>query len=531
MIKERVGGWLALSRRRVGFLIRKGGTLRHTARCVVFGLVLLLLSPCLFGQQVSLTILHTNDTHGHLLPFSYPSIVPPDSELAALKVRQNIGGIARRATLVKRLRAELEAHGTPVWLVDAGDFCDGTSFSTEYHGEADVAAMNATGYTFGTLGNHEFNNPLSRLKSFLSQFTFPILCANALDKASGKPLTQESAIRELGPLKVGVFGLTAREGGNYQAGKEGVIVGEEIGAARRLVQSLRSEAGIIIAISHAGERLDGQLGEAVPGIDVIIGGHSHSRMPLGQLVWHSDELKADDVNGTVIVQAHQWAGEIGRLDLLFHKDDRGSWHVERYRARLIPVTPDIPDDETVAAVVDRYWKPIAARYGEIIGQAADDIAERGADLAPYNLVADVIRETYGADIALENIGGVRAPLIKGNITREDLVNMDPFANTVVTFNISGRKLKEILQKARPAVSGIRYRMEKGALGEATVGGQPIDDDRIYTGVTNSFLAERYLKGMETKNTGRVRLDVVIEYIRKKGTIKPSYDGRRVVIAP
>ena len=88
------------------------------------------------------------------MPFSYPSMAAPGSDIAALKVRTDIGGIARRATLVKRLRAELAKQGTTVWLVDGGDFSDGTPFSTEYHGEADAAAMNAAGYTFGTLGNH-----------------------------------------------------------------------------------------------------------------------------------------------------------------------------------------------------------------------------------------------------------------------------------------------------------------------------------------------------------------------------------------
>ena len=89
-----------------------------------------LVSPA-SAQQVALTILHTNDTHGHLLPFSYPDVFPKGSAIADLKIRANIGGIARRATLVKRLRKELESSGTTVWLVDAGDFCDGTPFSTD----------------------------------------------------------------------------------------------------------------------------------------------------------------------------------------------------------------------------------------------------------------------------------------------------------------------------------------------------------------------------------------------------------------
>src|SRR5512136_534198 len=118
----------------------RGGRMRNSVRLFFQGLIIVLLfMPCLPAQPISLTILHTNDTHGHLLPFSYPAIAPAGSELARLKIRKNIGGIARRATLVKRLRAELENRGSTVWLIDAGDFSDGTSFSAEYHGEADIA--------------------------------------------------------------------------------------------------------------------------------------------------------------------------------------------------------------------------------------------------------------------------------------------------------------------------------------------------------------------------------------------------------
>ncbi len=490
---------------------------------------LILLSPLAWAQQVSLTILHTNDTHSHLLPFSYPTIAPPGSPLVGLSTKRDIGGIARRATLVKRLRSELQSHGTTVWLVDAGDFFDGTSFSTEYHGEADVEAMNAAGYDFGTLGNHEFNMSLAQLKSLIARFRFPVLCANAVETSTGRPLLPASTIRELGPLKIGLFGLVVREAGTYLAGKEGVSVSDEIVAARREVKELRSKAGIVIAISHTGERFDNQMAGTVPGLDVIIGAHSHSRLPLGELIWRSDELKANDVNGTVIVQAHQWGGELGRLDLLFEKDERGAWHVARYHERLIPITADIPEDRAVAEVVERYWKPIAGRYGEIIGQATDDISDQGDDLGPYNLVSDLIREHYGTDIELENTGGIRAPLVKGNITLEDLVNMDPFDNTLITFKVTGLQLKEILRRFRPAVSGLRYRLENGELKEVTIAGQPVVDSRTYSGVTNSYLAERAFKGIEFANTGKVRRNLIIDLIRKKGTVKPVYDGRRVIV--
>jgi 5'-nucleotidase / UDP-sugar diphosphatase len=488
-----------------------------------------LLPALLLAQQVSLTILHTNDIHSHLLPFSYPSTTPPGSDIAPMKVRAGIGGIARRSTLVKRLREELEKKGTTVWLMDAGDFFEGTPFSTVYHGEADAAAMNAAGYDIGALGNHDFNTTLSNLKSLLGLFKYPILCANAVEKSTGALLTRASDIRAVGPLTIGIFGLVTKDASDYPAAREGITITDEVETARNMVKALRPQTNVIIDLSHSGETVDRKIASSVPGIDIIVGGHTHSRLPVGEFVWHSDELKAGDVNGTIIVQAYQWGGDLGRLDLLFGKDTRGVWHVERYRASLIPVTPDIPEDPSVAAVVDKFWKPIAARFGEIIGQAAADFIERGDDLAPYNLMADSIRDAFKTDIELENMGGIRAPIIKGKITREDLITLDPFDNTVVTFKITGRALKNILKSQRPAVSGIRYRIENGVVVKATVAGKPLIGSQTYTGSTNSYFARRFLKDIIVQDTGKMPVDVLADYIRKKGTVHPVYDGRRVIL--
>lgn len=490
---------------------------------------LLLLPAIALSQEVSLSILHTNDTHGHLMPFSYPASVPPGSELSNLKTRRDIGGIARRATLVARLREELKQNGTAVWLVDAGDFSDGTPFSTEYHGEADVAAMNAAKYDFGTLGNHEFNNSLAVLKKLLTMPQYMILCANAIDVSTNTLLSKASEIRELGPLKIGVFGLVSRDASTYPAAKEGVKIEDEIKTAREMVNELRSKADVIVLISHAGEEMDRQIAAAVPGIDLIIGGHSHTRLDSGDFVWRSEQLKPHEVNGTVIVQAHQWGGELGRLDLLFEKDEKGFWHVDRYRARLIPVTSDIPDDAETAKVLDGYWRKISARFGEVIGEASDDFITRGDDMAQYNLFADLIREDCGTEFEIENMGGIRADLISGKITRGDLITMDPFNNTVVTFRIKGKMLKEILLKFQPAVSGIQYRIENNHLKKAIIGGRPIEDLRLYFGAANSFAAGTFLKGLAIKDTGKPRVETVSSMIRKKGIVKPVYDGRRVIL--
>jgi 2',3'-cyclic-nucleotide 2'-phosphodiesterase (5'-nucleotidase family) len=495
----------------------------------VLAIALLALAPAAFAQTATLTILHTNDTHGHLFPFSYPDAAASGRELQGMRVYRDIGGIARRATLVKQIRQELAGRGTPVWLVDAGDYSDGSPFSTEYHGEADVAAMNAVGYDFGTFGNHEFNNPAAQVRKLMGLTKYELVSANITDRGTGKLLLKPYVIRKVGPVRVAVFGLITKEAATYQAGKEAFDVADEIAAAKRTVTTLKGQADIIVALSHAGEAVDQLLAQQVPEIDVIVGGHSHTRLPSGEMVWHSQDLKVSSVNGTVIVQAHQWGGELGRLDLLFVKDQAGTWQVDRYRARLIPVTPDIPEDPGVAAVVNQFWKPIAAQFGEVVGQAAGEFASRGDDQAEYNLVADAVRESFNAEFGMENMGGVRAPLIRGAITKADLVTLDPFNNTVVTFKATGKQIRDILLRNSPAVSGIRYRLENKELVDVTIGGQPLDDARVYSGVTNSYFAGVALKGLTTlQDTGKARLDVLVNYIRQKGTVRPAYDGRRIV---
>jgi 2',3'-cyclic-nucleotide 2'-phosphodiesterase (5'-nucleotidase family) len=107
--------------------------------------------------------------------------------------------------------------------------------------------------------------------------------------------------------------------------------------------------------------------------------------------------------------------------------------------------------------------------------------------------------------------------------------MDPFDNTVVLFKATGAQIREILARHAPYVSGIRYRLVDGTLEEATIGGRPIEDARVYSGATNSYFAGFALKGIAQEATGRTRIDTVTAYLRKKGTLTPAYDGRRVVI--
>lgn len=478
-------------------------------------------------NECRLTILHTNDTHGHLLPFSYPETYAPGSPLGRLPVRHDIGGIARRATLANSIRRE---PGRQVLLVDAGDLCDGTPFSTEYHGESDVAAVNAAGYDVGCPGNHEFNNSVEQVRKLISLAKFNYVCANVTETASGKRPFPAYVIRRMGPVRVALFGLLTVEAQAYPAGREGLTVGDPIEAARQLVPILRRQADIVVAVTHLGLDVDRLLAVSVDGIDVIVGGHSHSYLRGPLLMGQAPGPEPERVNGTIIAQNFEWGALLGRLDLQLARTSSGRWIVQRYGGKGIPVTSALREDPATSAAVAAYWRPISARFGRRIGTALDDFTHKGPDRAEYNLVADAVRARTGVDIVVENIGGVRAPLVRGPVTYADIVTMEPFSNRIVTMTLTGAHIRQLLAQRRPAVSGMRYVFDGGRVTEATVAGKPLDDAMAYSVATNSFFARDPLfdQAKDRVETADTRLGAIISYVEGKGSVRPSYDGRRVI---
>jgi len=479
------------------------------------------------STELHLTILHTNDTHGHLLPFSYPDVVDPGSEIAMLPIHRDIGGAARRATLVKKIRAEKD-HQT--LLIDAGDICDGTPFSTEYHGDADVAAMNAIGYDIACPGNHEYNNSIAQIKKLAGEARFALISANSTYKSDGKSPYTPYIIRNVEGVRIAFFGLLTYEARTYPGAREGIQVEQPIEAACKLVPELKKISDLVVAVTHIGVDEDIKLAAEVPGIDIIVGGHSHTLLPHPVIVPHPLDRSPFSIHGTLIVQDFQWGSSVGRLDLIIHHVAGSRASVERYSGSLLPVTSAQRDDPTVATLIDRYWKPIASKYGRIVGEAAADFAEKGQDLAEYNLVADAVRDQLGVEFEMENPGGVRSMLIHGPITYGDMVTLDPFGNTVVTFHATGKQIKAMLLTSRPAVSGIQYTIDHGVLKRATIAGNDIEDSRTYVGATNSYLAQTLLKDIKDKSdTGKMRLDTVLVYLQNHRPVKPAYDGRRIIV--
>lgn len=462
-------------------------------------------------RYVRLTILHTNDTHAHLLPFNYPAVVTNYGKEQKLPAYRNIGGIARRATLIKQIK-----HNTkgPVLVMDTGDLLDGSPFSLEFQGEADIEAMNATGYDVMTVGNHEFNNNISDFRKRQHEALFPLLGANVFQTKDGQPFLQPYVIKDVDGLKVAVLGLTTQV--NYM---DGVSMKDAVSAAREWIPKLRSQADAVILLSHLGYDEDAAIACQVPGIDAIIGGHSHTRLEKPILISGKQPASAFWVGGTVIAQDFQWGGELGCVELIFRKGDSGCTLMS-YSGRLIPITNSIPEDPAVHRVVDNYYRKIAKKYDRVVCQAESDFTGE----APANLLCDILRTTFNTDFCIAGSG--RSDLVAGPITMADVTEFFPFNNTVVTFDISGSDLKQVLSKHAPNGTNLEYSVKGTTLIDAKIGGKDIEDGKTYSGVANSYLAWCYLpRNVKVTETGKNVRDTLVQYLEAKKVISPDSKPR------
>ncbi len=255
-------------------------------------------------DEVRLVILHTNDTHSRMDPF------PMDGG-----PHEGLGGAARRATLIRRIRA-----GNPnVLLLDSGDIFQGTPYFNFFNGEIEFKAMSAMRYDVATLGNHDFDNGVDGLVEMMPHAAFQFVSTNY--RMTGSPLqphVEPWVIREFVGVKVGIFGLgIAFEGLVLPSLHKGVEYQDPYSMARLAVDHLRGEGcGLIICLSHLGYRYRGDrpsdtlLAQRVEGIDLILGGHTHTFMDRPDLYDHQD-------GSTTIVNQVGWAGmRLGRIDVL-----------------------------------------------------------------------------------------------------------------------------------------------------------------------------------------------------------------------
>ncbi|MCL5104039.1 MAG: metallophosphatase [Armatimonadetes bacterium] len=305
-------------------------------------------------ECVSLTILHTNDVHGRLFPFDYDKLGEREKD---------VGGAARRAALIRQIKA---SAGHPVLVMDAGDcFTSGPLAALE--GVPDFDVMNAIPYDVMTLGNHDFDGDLYRgqggtdglkiLHDRIKQARFSILSANAFDASTGKAIVPPYHIFDLAGVKVGVFGLTTARDVDYRQHTEIKLAGP-IATARQVVAELGPKCDFLIALTHIGYPYDLQLAHAVPEIDVIVGGHTHTWIFQPQLYTNNIATPPNWwIGGTIVCQAGEWGKCLGRLDLSLRLSGAHRYRVSSFSGELIGIDSSIKPAEDIERILAGYAEP------------------------------------------------------------------------------------------------------------------------------------------------------------------------------
>ena len=453
------------------------------------------------------------------------------------------GGLARIATLRDRIAKE----APDALLVLAGDFLSPSTMSSVFQGSQMVAGLNAVGVDLVTFGNHEFDFGEQVTLQRMRESRFAWVSSNVLDPGTGLPFGDAVSfvLRDIGGIRVAFIGLTTPETGVLSKGGKGLKFLDPVAAAKEAVaRARRTKADVIVALTHQDMAADKRLAAAVPEIDLILGGHEH------------DPLDAK-VGKTLILKTGSEAVNLGRIDLLVSvgKDGR---RVET-KWELIAVTDEIPEKPEVAALVKSFEGRMSAQLGVGAGATAVPLDTRNEIVrvkeSPVgNLIADLMREAMGADVALVNGGGIRGNAVTpaGPLTRGDVLKILPFANKVVKLEVTGETLRAALENGLsqhekiagrfPQVSGLRYVFDPtkpagSRLVSATVGGKPLDPAARYTVATFEFLmggGDGYTMLQQAKvlvnpMSGPMDSDLVLERL-KIGPIAPTTDGR-IQVAP
>jgi 5'-nucleotidase / UDP-sugar diphosphatase len=462
-------------------------------------------------------IVHTNDHHARIEP-------APDVTLSGTNTR-NLGGVARRKTIFDAIKTANPAQD--ILFLDAGDVFQGTLYFNLYSGQADLFFYNNLGYHAVAVGNHEFDKGDQTLANFIAGAQFPMLSANV--GVTGGPL---QPLKETGPStangklgdativtlpsgkKVGIFGLTPPDTGLLSSPSANITFGQDLVAiAQAQVDALKTAgAELIVGLTHVGYLSDLDLAAKVKGINVIVGGHSHTPLiPDAQTSWpmgvatrvaaYPQVVKDPDGNDTVVVQDWEWAKWVGNIVLTFDAQGRiasvrsgaavTSGVIEPVwadgikpagRALLTNEGPDVGADAAFQTKIDTDFKPgVDALANQKFAETkvlldGDRPKVRSVETNLSNLITDALRDliilrpAFNPQnlpvICITNGGGIRASIAIGNVTVGNAISVLPFGNTVATVIVTGAGLKAALENGVSQVesgagrfsqvSGIRY---------------------------------------------------------------------------
>jgi 2',3'-cyclic-nucleotide 2'-phosphodiesterase (5'-nucleotidase family) len=457
------------------------------------------------ASRHKVVILHTNDLHGRVYPQKATWVkegVPPD-----------VGGFAALAATIRRERAKEWAAGNTVFLVDAGDWFQGTPEGDIPRGKLVVEWMNLVGYDLATLGNHEFDKGETLVQDLARIAKFPFLAANMKGSGGRRPWYAEGTRTfQAGEAVITFVGLISSRMDALVMPEAiaGLTFEEEAKALEKYVK--RWPDRVLIPVTHSGVDVDRALAEKF-AFPAIVGGHSHSGIPNPK----------PSATGCLVCQCYAHGSVLGRIELTLEGPK-----VVSSAAGHVPVRPADGEDEEARALIARYARDIDARMNVEIGSAPEPLTRSGSGSSPLgNWVCDVMREKARAQVAFHNRTGIRADLAAGKILLRHMYEISPFSNTLVAFDLSGADLDAVLEFSVGTsavfleVSGLECEVDmKEEEGKRVtvlrVAAEPWDEGRDYRVVTNSFLARggdghrSFTKAKNLVETGIDLLDAQVE---------------------
>ncbi|ECF3416786.1 bifunctional UDP-sugar hydrolase/5'-nucleotidase [Salmonella enterica subsp. enterica serovar Linton] len=507
-------------------------------------------------KTYKITILHTNDHHGHFWRSEYGEY-----------------GLAAQKTLVDSIRKEVAQEGGSVLLLSGGDINTGVPESDLQDAEPDFRGMNLIGYDAMAVGNHEFDNPLTVLRQQEKWAKFPFLSANIYQKSTGERLFKPWAIFTRQDIKIAVIGLTTDDTakiGNpeYFTDIEFRKPAEE---ANVVIQELNmnEKPDVIIATTHMGHYDNGDHGSNAPGdvemarslpagsLAMIVGGHSQD--PVCMASENKKQVNyvpgtpcaPDKQNGIWIVQAHEWGKYVGRADFEFRN---GEMKMVNYQ--LIPVnlkkkvtwdngkservlyTPEIAENPQMLSLLTPFQNKgkaqLEVKIGSVNGLLEGDRSKVRfvqTNMGRVILAAQIART--GADFGVMSGGGIRDSIEAGDITYKSVLKVQPFGNIVVYADMSGKEVVDYLTAvaqmkpdsgAYPQFANVSFVAKEGKLTDLKIKGESVDPAKTYRMATLSFNAtggDGYPR-IDNKpgyvNTGFIDAEVLKEFIQQNSPL-------------
>ena len=484
-------------------------------------LVSVLSAAAMSLSAEKLVIIHTNDTHSQIDPMD-------DSGL---------GGVMRRKVLLDSLRSAYDN----VVLVDAGDAVQGTLFFNIGRGEVEEKVLNALGYDYTILGNHEFDNGMPGVKEIVGYSNAQWLSSNYnFDDTELAERFVKYDVRQFGDKKIGFMAINLNPEGMISEGNyDGVEYLDPVKAANAVAWILKNDEGadLVVALTHIGyttsngELADPELIAQTENIDVVIGGHSHTLLlPDGNLPVKIKNLNGDEV---LVAQLNKGGQNVGVIEV-----DLDNMTMNN---SVIPVDskfdakPDAELTEIIAPFrhgIDSIMSlkiastPIALDQTRLLNLVSDFALARGRQLSD------------NVDFAIMNKGGIRRPLPKGDITEGMIIMMQPFDNHIQVIDVKGSDLSEVFDvMAGTGGNGVSGNVEavydpvtKKCL-SVTIDGRPLDLDKTYRVATIDYLANGgdYMKALRNgeliaQSENIVYIDL-IEYLKKLKKVKSSSQER------